>query len=382
LHRCGEEFAQMWRGICTDVERDSHNRGEYLTYIHWHVILLSKVIYVATLKKNYLVKKHNILNEIRANNMELQELRFFTIYLSKINPNDLNTRVVQFPIDDFRAIMELSSRININYMKNVTNSLLGKIVNVPDERGGYIGFQLFKECRVSLDDNGEWYVEIDAHDKALPLMFEFKQKYFTYQLWNALQLKSSNQLRMYEILKQYEKIGSRILSIPKLKSLLGIAETEYKLYADFRKQVLNVCQQSLTQHTDIAFTYEPYGKRGKCGKILSLRFFIKKNDNHVDKLTLPEFIKQQKEVSDNIHELSLYENRILFLSDACDNEFSIPEIKVLHDKMISLLPYGVLGDETKCFDYLSHKYRYMNMQNEKNKIKHRFKYMESIIGKD
>ena len=47
------------------------------------------------------------------------------------------------------------------------------------------------------------FYEIDAHDRALPLMFDFKNKYFKYELWNALRLKSPNQVRMYEILKQW-----------------------------------------------------------------------------------------------------------------------------------------------------------------------------------
>lgn len=175
---------------------------------------------MAKIKKDYLVKKRNILNEIRANSMTLQELRFFSIYLSKINPYDINTRSVRFPLSDFQAIMEFG-KINIDYIKNVTNSLLSKIVNVPTERGGYTAFQLFKDCKVDMNDNNEWYIEIDAHDKALPLMFEFKDRYFSYQLWNALRLKSPNQLRMYEILKQYEKIGERIISVEELRELLG-----------------------------------------------------------------------------------------------------------------------------------------------------------------
>lgn len=66
-------------------------------------------------------------------------------------------------------------------------------------------------------------MEINASDDALPLMFEFKNRYFTYELWNALRLKSPNQVRMYEILKQYEKIGTRTLTIKELRNLLGIA---------------------------------------------------------------------------------------------------------------------------------------------------------------
>lgn len=78
--------------------------------------------------------------------------------------------------------------------------ILCKIVRIPlDKRGNYTAFQLFKKCTVNIDKTGERYVEIDGHDDALPLMFEFKSKFFTYQLWNALRLKSSNQLRMYEI---------------------------------------------------------------------------------------------------------------------------------------------------------------------------------------
>ena len=88
------------------------------------------------INKNYIVEKTNILNEMRSNNMTLQELRFFSIYLSKINSREPNTRIVRFPITDFQKIMELG-RLKIDYLKNVANSLLCKIVNVPLEKGGF-----------------------------------------------------------------------------------------------------------------------------------------------------------------------------------------------------------------------------------------------------
>ena len=64
-----------------------------------------------------------------------------------------------------------------------------------------------------VNDNDEWFVEINASDDALPLMFDFKNRYFKYALWNALRLKSPNQIRMYEILKQYETLGKREIEI-------------------------------------------------------------------------------------------------------------------------------------------------------------------------
>jgi len=349
-----------------------------------------------TLRKNFLVKKRNVLNEIRANSMTLQELRFFSIYLSKINPKDISTRVVRFPISDFQAIMELNSRLKIDDMKQVTNSLLGKVVNVPDERGGYTGFQLFKECTVSQDDKGEWYIEIDAHDKALPLMFEFQARFFSYQLWNALRLRSSNQLRMYEILKQYENIGTRVLGVEELKELLGVAKNEYPRFNDFKKWVLNACQQALKETTDIKFSYESYGKRGKGGKILFLRFTIEKNKDYVDQLTLFEFIDERKKEAENIYPdfdedtdggddenaLDVYRERLEFFADACNKEFSYNEMVVLYNEMRAKLPYSLIKDNIQCYDYINDKYREMVMRNDRTKIKHRFAYLRSIIGKD
>lgn len=332
------------------------------------------------IKKNFIVAKRNVLNEIRANSMTLQELRFFSIYLSKINPQDIETRVVRFSISDFQRIMELDNDVRISYLKNITNNLLCKVVNVPTETGGYSAFQLFKKCKVDVDEHGNGYIEIDAHDEALPLMFEFKDKYFTYQLWNALQLKSSNQLRMYEILKQYEKVGERIISIDELKTLLGIGEKEYKRFGDFNTRVLEVCQEALTKYTDISFTYEPTGKKGRGGKILNLKFTIKKNKNYIDKLSLENFLGKNSEKNTTIIDED-NNDYFEFYLEACNNEFSIEEIRVLYDLIIKILPPSILS-KTEIYDYLKRKYDELLWRSQKQKINKRFNYLKAIIEVD
>jgi len=345
---------------------------------------------MSILKKDHLVKKRNVLNEIRANNMSLTELRFFSIYLSKINPaKPEETRIVRFPLEDFRAIMELSSRLNIEHMKSTTNSLLSKIVNIPivDDKGkyrGYQGFQLFKRCRVNQEDSGEWFIEIDAHDDALPLMFEFKSKYFTYQLFNALRLKSSNQLRMYEILKQYQSVRTRVLSVEELRELLGIGKGEYPRFGDFKTYVLNACQQALAEHTDIRFTYEPHGKKGKGGKILHLKFIIEKNEDYTDQLTLDMFIDEKKAADEFVHDneqnngLTPYSQNIEILKSACDDEFTIEDVKFFYSKILEHQPH-LSSDEIALHDYLHCRYLYMNRQKD---VKNRFSYLNILIGKE
>ena len=345
---------------------------------------------IMVLNKNHLVSKHNTLNALRPKEMTLQELRFFSIYLSKINPLDESTRVVKFPLSDFEAIIELKSRINIDDFKLITRGLLQKIVEMPNEygkEGGYITFQLFKECELTKDENGAWCISIDAHDRALPFMFQLQGHYFKYELWNTLRLKSRNQLRMYELLKQYEKIGHRIISVFDLKKLLGIDGTDYSRFGDFNRKVLISCQEALATYTDISFTYEPFGQKGPGGKILYLKFNIIKNKNFVDQIGLDKFIELKKEYKpdDNATDDDLsprYIERIQFLMDACENEFSLDEMREINCLIQEKMPH-IFYDELKSYEYLLRKYLEMTRYGKKNGgIKHKFNYFRTMIGSD
>lgn len=318
--------------------------------------MLTRLVIMSELFKTAIVEKRNVLNELRSNNMTLQELRFFSIYLSKIDPYDINTRCVRFPIEDFQRIMGFG-RLNLGQIRASTDSLLCKLVHVPDEDGnGMRVFQLFKECHLFRAADGKWYMEIDAHDKALPLMFEFKNRYFTYELWNALRLKSPNQVRMYEILKQYEHLGKREIAVTELRELLGIDQNEYTLWQNFKVRVLDSCQQALKETTDICFTYER-GKSGRGGKWLSIVFYIKKNTNYIDQLTLEEFIASQpnselidssvsnadasfeeyiEEIDDETLLMKKYGSESLyFFATSMDCEFTKEETRVLFDIVLA-----------------------------------------------
>ena len=239
--------------------------------------------------KKYLVEKRNVLNDMIAKDFTLQEFRLFTIYLGRINARDLSTRIVRLPLAWFYKIMDLQPQ-RVEYLETITNDLLRKIVRIPTPTGGFSKFQLFKQCVIDKDADEQWFFEMNAHDDALPLMFDFKRDYFTYELWNVLNLDSVNQFRMYELLKAYEKRGGeRIISLLELKALIGMDEDEYSRWGNFKQRVLDACQRALKEKTDICFTYEPY-TRGKAGKILSLRFKIAKNADYTCELNLDELI--------------------------------------------------------------------------------------------
>ena len=228
---------------------------------------------MSDLRNNAMIFKRNDLNELRANNFTLQELRFFSIYLSKIDHRDISTKTVRFSLEDFKDIMEYKE-MNIPRLKETSQSIRKKCVHIPLESGGFSDIVLFDEFTVDKDNNGDWFVQISASSAALPFMFNFKNRYFKYELWNALRLNAPSHVRMYELLKQYENIGNREIRVDDLQEMLG---TSYNRWDRFKKSILDSSQQALKEITDISFTYER-GKTGTGGKWISIIFHIFPNE--------------------------------------------------------------------------------------------------------
>ncbi|MBP1534944.1 MAG: replication initiation protein [Ruminococcus sp.] len=335
---------------------------------------------MADLFETAIVQKRNMLNELRTTLHSTQELRLFSIYLSKINPYDTNTRVVRFPLTDFQRIMNFG-KLNIAQLKASANSVLKSQVFLPKDNGGFKGVNLFETFEVDQDSAGNWYVEINATNAALPLMFDFKDRYFKYELWNALRLKAPSQIRMYEILKQYEYIGKREIEVKELQELLGV---NYTRWDRFKAKVLDSCQQALKDTTDICFTYER-GKTGTGGKWLTIIFHISKNTDYVDQLTLFEFIgggatanppdDQQIELCN-----TKADDSIAFYSGACNDEFTATEIESLIAVINTMeLPQHEMGAAFAKYHYLLEQYTRFKAIAERTAIKNRYSYFYTML---
>jgi len=356
------------------------------------------------------IEKSNALNEVRNNRMTISQIRLFSIYLSKINPRDKATREVVFKLDEYAKVMQFK-QVNTTRLIKTAEDLLGLTVKYFDKTGEYsseglIGFvicQIFKRFKLYKDENdGEWYVSIDCHDDVLHLMFDLQKYYFKYELWNTLQLTSPNQQRMYEVLKQYEKVGERVVTVKDLREWLGIEPSQYPQWERFKTRVLDASQEALARYTDIKFTWEVVGKRGRGGKINALKFTIKKNHDFERQYTLNDYLIEQKiayedvpkefkrpcdidfedlDENGNVRATGrhwMYEERITYLMTACNEEFTRDEIVVLYTEMREAAPQ-FYQDEHIAHDYLQKKYNEMQVMKPKQS---RFGYLKKMIASD
>jgi plasmid replication initiation protein len=339
----------------------------------------------------YWIVKSNALNEVRHTKMTVSQTRLFSIYLSKINPKDIKTREVTIKLDEYAKIMQFQ-RFNITQLKESATDLTKLTIHYCETNadGGFTvtSSLLFKQFRLRKNDNEEWVVDINCHDDVLHLMFELKKYFFKYQLWNSLQLNGQNQIRMYELLKQYEYAGAREISIKDLRAFLALKENEYKDWNNFRRRILEASQEALLKYSDIKFTWEVTGKRGRGGKINALKFNIEKNDDYERQFTFDEFLIEQNQPvfegdTEEFEETGdRYYDRITLFMEACDNAFSREETENLSALMLEKKPH-VFHDDIKTYNYFRRKYKELLMNNKKNGgIRHKYKYMCSLIGTD
>jgi hypothetical protein len=292
---------------------------------------------------------------------------------------------------------------------------------------------------VTKNFKGTWYVEIDAHDKALPLMFDFKRDYFKYPLWSILRLNGSNQHRMYEVLKQYENLGKLTVTYEGLRNLMWVEPNEYvdkttgkHRWNNFKMKVLDVCQKALAESTDIKFTYLAE-KRGGLEK--KITFLIERNQDYVRAPVLPDLMEESALMFEGIEDTDAeiqtlqeelgeednpaetleqneaaepenfneenepdetgepenenYFQRETFplMSEACNHEFDSFEIQVLYNMIIKIIPNQAgRNRELEMHDYLKRRYDEMKWQESRKttggKIGKRFEYLRKMIAED
>jgi hypothetical protein len=114
-------------------------------------------------------------------------------------------------------------------------------------------------------------------------------------------------MRIYELLKQYEKIGNRTFDIQTLRNTLGILENEYIRFVDFRRRVLKVAQQELAEKTDISFEWEEEKKNQKCVAITFIITKQKREQPNKEEEKEDHFIFEQEPASEVIIEPPLNE---------------------------------------------------------------------------
>ncbi len=240
------------------------------------------------IKSNFLVEASYKLSAI--------EQKIILSLSTKIRKEDHEFKKDTFNLGELSSFLGLNTNADYTYLQEATKSLLSKVL-------------ILKKENSLLQTH--WFESVEYFEKTgmvamrfspdlQPFMLQLKENFTKFQLKYAIQLKSRFSIRTYELLKQYEKIGTREFVLTDLKEMLGVSPDDYPLYGNFKAKVLLVAQKELQAKTDISFDFEEIKVGRGVGRI---RFTIRCQEVPLDQDQPETFIGKQDFMDEKLNQL-------------------------------------------------------------------------------
>lgn len=226
-------------------------------------------------KREYIVSKSNQLIQKNRFALSLTEQKTIAFICSMIKPiDDKNVKETYqlkyvFSIKEYCQIcgIDHKSGKNMADIKNVLKKLSDKSMWLEYENGEVLVRWLSK---IHIERKGSILIEIDQD--LVPYLFDLKQRFMQYQLYNILAMESAFSIRIYELLKSYAFQKQKSFDVDELKKLLCVENLKsYDNYANFKKKVLEKAKDEINELSDLMIDYIPI-KKGN--KVVKIKFII------------------------------------------------------------------------------------------------------------
>lgn len=223
------------------------------------------IVDLASSDKKNLITKANVL--IEANyKLGLIEQKIILCLASNIQPSDHDFKTYTLPIKEFNELLGLKGSPKYTEIRSITKNLMQKVFELR------IDNKLIQVSWLSYVayNHKSGTIELRFDPFLKPYLLKLKREFTSYRLENIVKLRSTYSIRIYELLKQYEKLKERVINLDNLRELLG-AEDIYPAYGNFKQRILLPAQKELKEKTDIEYIIEEI-KIGR--KVKKLKFII------------------------------------------------------------------------------------------------------------
>ena len=278
--------------------------------------------------ENNLVVQANSLIEA-SYKLKTSQQKFLRIMASMIKKDDEDLKMYEFKISDLLKLFEVKDRSKYVEIPKQTRELMGNVLTFKtDKKIIQVPFLNYCEYEIGV---GMLRVQFHPFLKPFYLYLSKENPYTKYELKNILPLKSVYSIRIYELLKQYEKISNRTIDIDELKKLFQIKPTEYTRYNDFKRFVIIQAQKELPLKTDISFDFEEI-KTGR--KVTSIKFNITSN------IARNQIAATSAKIEEDLQELDTIKKVQEIIKNITENEINDKIAKIFYNKAIKHKEHG------------------------------------------
>jgi plasmid replication initiation protein len=268
--------------------------------------------------KNWVTKSNHLIESTYK--LTLQEQRILLVLASKVQPSDDILKTYHFRTKDFIEIIGNKKGTGFyTYIKQIVNELQTKRLTIKKDGKEFN----YNWVITSIYEDNKGYITLQFHPELKGFFLELKEKFTSYQLENVVRLNSVYSIRIYELLKQYERIRKRKLTLEDLRYFLGIEKDKYKQYGHLKNKVLLVAQKEINEKTDIQFTFSEI-KTGR--KVTGFEFGIKtyieeEEEKHsIKPLTVDSLSSEEEMVKTQLESLGVPTDKIITILAECNEE--------------------------------------------------------------
>ena len=205
-------------------------------------------------------------------------------------------------VREFMNLMELKGHANYKELQKITLGLMKKvlIIKEPDlkviTQVAWLSSARYEE--------GEGFIKLSFAPEMHPFLLQLKDRFTAISITDLMQFKSIHAIRIYELLKQYQDIGERTLTIDEIKECCGVVGRLNK-YDHFEKKLILIAQREINEKSDIHFEFE---RIKPSRKIVCIKFIISKNKAYElrnDPVKEVQEIKRKPPIIDTLKEFGL-----------------------------------------------------------------------------
>ncbi|MBW9159243.1 replication initiation protein [Clostridium tagluense] len=198
------------------------------------------------------------------------EQKLIRLLASMIHKDDDDIKEYEFKTKELIKVLNTSDSRFYRDIDNITDLLMQRIIKIRNvNTSEFVKYHWVDTAKYV---NGILKLKINKDLKPFYLGLDC---YTKYQLRNIMQFKSTYSFRLYELFKQYEGIGHRILTVDGLRDSLNISKDQYPKYANLKQKVINVAVKEINVNTDLVIDYNEIKE---VRKIVSIQFLIRKKD--------------------------------------------------------------------------------------------------------
>lgn len=235
------------------------------------------------------------------------EGRLIRALIAQISPSDEDFKLYRVSISDFSRLFDIKLGAAYEQIKKAADELVSRKIRIEKGESWLIMNWLSSAEYVQ----GSGYVELCFDKKLKPYLLQLKGYFTQYQLENIVTFKSSYAIRLYELLKteqfkaKHNGQFQKIFEYSEIRALMGMNETEYAFFKDFRVRVIDPAVREINTASNITITQVDYPKTGR--KISHIVFHCEPaRQTRLDVDEPPpviEHVEQKREVPEDVRDL-------------------------------------------------------------------------------